>query len=375
MGEINIGVMKGDFIGPEVIGATLPIVERIGQIAGKDIELVDIPVSGEAWEQTGEHLPDSSIKTAEEMHAILKGPFGGPPNSEEPKWQDLERNAILPLREKLMVYANLRPVKFPSSTCHHLSPLKAEIARGTDIMFVRELTGGIYFGKSGSGKDRVGRKMAYETEYYDESQINRVMDIAVDIAKSRQDKLTLVHKTNVLAKTGKLWSDIFKQITNKANVQTDYMHVDAMAAALVSRPSTFGTVVLPNMFGDILTDEASEVIGSLGLGPSASLRGDNFGLYEPIHGSAPVIAGKDIANPVGTILSAAMMYRHSLYMPEEAKLIEDGVANVLDSGQMTFDLCQTAAYGNLDVSIAQKPVSTSDFGELVLAEVTKLSED
>jgi 3-isopropylmalate dehydrogenase len=374
MHEIQIGVMKGDFIGPEVMNATLPIVEQIGQIAGKDIELVNIPAGGDAYEQTGEHLPDSSIRTAESMDAILKGPFGGPPNSDDPKWQDLEHKAILPLRKKLNLYADLRPAKTLSNTCSMLSPLKPEFVKGVDIMFVRELTGGIYFGESGSKRDRLGQEVFYETEEYKEPEVVRIVTKAVEVAQARSGKLALIHKKNVLKETGGLWNEVFYDLAESAGLETQYFHADNAASFLLSQARDLDTVVTTNMFGDILSEEAIAATGSLGLGPSASMRTGKFGLYGPGHGSAPDIGGKNMANPVGMILSAAMMFRHSFDMPEEAELIESAVTNVLDAGRMTFDLWQTAAHSNQRISVNPEPVTTSDFGKLVLSEVNRLSE-
>lgn len=371
MTDARIGIMPGDFIGPHITQAAIPTIEKAGELAGIEIGFEHIPASGEAFDATGLHLPASSIEDARSMDAVLKGPFGGPPNSTEPKWQGLEQRAILPLREQLGVYANIRPIKVLGEVGVHLSPLKPKIAEGLDLVIVRELTGDLYYGDSDSGRDE-GGDWAYETNMYDSFQVRAIIRAAIDIAKARGDKLTWVHKTNVLEKTGSLWREVFDDLTSREEeLETGYIHVDAAAAALIGKLKT-GTMVTTNMFGDILSDEAAQLTGSLGLGASASLGENNFGLYEPIHGSAPDIEDPDDANPIGTILSAAMMFRHTFGQPEAADVIEEAVAKVLDDLKLPKDLW-AATDGHIQGERAQA-VGSAEFGKLVLKQIEKLTD-
>ncbi len=372
MSEIYIGVMPGDGIGPKITGLTLPIVEAGAEMAGLHPNFVHIPVSGEAFDQTGEHLPDSSVTAATKMDAVLKGPFGGPPNSDDPKWQGLEKKAILPLREKLGLYANLRPLKILGEIGVHLSPLENRIAQGTDLMIVREFTGDAYYGDSDHGVDEeTGERWAYETIFYKESQVEKIVKMAIKLARERGDKLSWVHKTNVLEETGGLWRAVVKEVAAEEGMAYEtigYSHVDAEAAALIGKVKT-GTIVTTNMFGDILSDEGAQVIGSLGLGASASLAKNDFGLYEPIHGSAPDIEDAENANPIGMILSAALMFRHSLNRPEVADVIEQAVADVLDDLHLPADLYAMTS-GEIEGLVAKK-VTATEFGKLVLEKIKK----
>jgi len=378
MTEAQIGVMRGDLSGPEVMGATLPVLDEIARQAGAKFKYAFIPVSGEAYDQTGTHLPDSSLEAARLTDAVLKAPFGGPPNSQDPKWQNLEVNTILPLRQELGVYANLRPVDSGlSRRCVQLSPLRPRLIKDVDLMFVRDLSGDVYFGKRESGINSAQEAYANETGEYTESQVRRLVKTGLKVAMERNQQLTLVHKTNVLTETGKLWTDIFDGVTGaEPGVSTNYMHVDAMAAALVSNPKDFGTIVLPNMFGDILTDEAGALIGSIGLGGSASLGEGDFGLYEPIHGSSPDIAGQGKVNPAGMMLAAAMLLRHSLHMPEEATAVEQAVGKTLDKGYLTADLhakyLETSRLGQIADYVRGHrafEVSTMQFSRQVVKEI------
>lgn len=362
MSEIKIGVMKGDFIGPEIIAATLPIVEKAARSAGAEVKFVNIPVSAEAYDATGEHLPASSIETARQMDAVLKGPFGGPPNTKDPRYSGVERKSVLALREGLGVYANLRPVKTLGAIGLDLSPLKEEAAQDRDIMIVRELSGDAYYGEKGSGIDEDGKKYAYETIYYDEGQVERIVRKAIQIADGRDDVLTLVHKTNVLKETGRLWMDIFEELTTEAGINTDYMHVDNASAAILGRLRK-GTLLTPNMFGDILSDENAATMGSIGIGGSASL-GNVTNIYEPIGGSAPDIKNTADGNPVGMMMSVALMFEHSLNMPQQGNLIEQAVTEVLNDHCLTPDLIHSLEAG----SWATK-VNARELGEMVLDEL------
>jgi 3-isopropylmalate dehydrogenase len=363
MSEIKIGVMKGDFIGPEIIGATLPIVEKAARRGGVEVEFVDIPVSAEAYDATGEHLPASSIETARQMDAVLKGPFGGPPNTDDPRYSGVERKSVLALREELGVYANLRPIKTLGGIGLDLSPLKEEVAKDRDIMIVRELSGDAYYGERDSGVDEVGKRYAYETIYYDEEQVERIVRKAIEIADERDDVLTLAHKTNVLKETGGLWMDIFQDLTSEAGIDTDYMHIDNAAAAILGRFKR-GTLLTPNMFGDILSDENAATMGSIGMGGSASLGDGSFGLYEPIGGSAPDMENVADANPVGMMMSAALMFRYSLDMPAQGELIEQAVTEVLDDHCLTPDLIH-----GLEAESWATQVDARELGDIVLDEI------
>jgi 3-isopropylmalate dehydrogenase len=368
MTEFQVGVMYGDCIGPEVMGATLPVLDEIAKQAGLTLDYVRIPVAGEAYDLTGTHLPDSSLEAARSVDAVLKGPFGGPLNSQDPKWKGLEVNTILPLRKELDVYANLRPVSGRFAKLFtHLSPLK-RFTQDVDMLFVRELTGDAYFGKKDSGIDERGKRFAYETIYYDEDQVRRIALVGCQQALQRGQSLTLVHKTNVLTETGALFKDITDEVAETTGVKTDYMHVDAMAAVLVRKPESVGTIVTSNLFGDILTDEASEFLGSIGLGGSASLGQGSFGLYEPIHGSSPDIAGTGKANPVGMMLSGAMLLRHSLGRPDEATAVEQAIGSTLDQGFLTNDLYSLTTPQQRH-ELALREVSTMEFSGQVVEQL------
>lgn len=367
--EARIGYIPGNNIGPVLtFDAALPVARKAAEMSGMELDFVHIVAGSEAYDATGgrEYLPDSSMELIGEMDALLKAPIGGPPNSDEEKWQGIEVATILPIR-KQFTDANLRPLKVLGEIGVQLSPLPDERVRGLDAMIVRELTGDLYFGKKRSGTSPSGERYAYETNYYTESQVEEVVKKAIAIAQERGEGLSWVHKTNVLPETGGLWKDVFERLTTEAGMQdTGYMHVDAMAAALIKRPNTLGTVVMPNMFGDILTDEGAEILGSVGLGPSASLGKDNFGLYEPMGGAAWDINPAD-ANPVGMILSVAMMFRHSFNMPETADAIEYAVQSVLNEYFLTNDLLTTGKkrFGG----IIGKQVNAAEFTALVLEKM------
>lgn len=368
--EARIGYIPGDRIGPVLTyDAALPVARKAASLAGVELEFKHILAAGDAYDATGEHLPDSSIELAQQMDAVIKAPVGGPPGSSDPKWKGLEKKTILPLRKETGVYANLRRLTVLGEVGIQLSPLPEERVKRLDVMIVRELTGGIYYGESDSGTLPSGERYAYETEYYTESQVERIVRTAVDIAKGRDNKLTLVHKSNVLEETGGLWHDVFEQ-SAKGQLDTGCMNVDAMAAAIVKRPNTFGTLVMPNMFGDILSDEGAEIMGSVGLGASASLGKDKFGLYEPMGGAAWDIENPDDANPIGMINSVAMMFRYSLGMPDIANAIEKSVEEVLNEHYLTKDVV-SATKKKLGGIIA-KEVNAAEFSKLVLAKMEEI---
>jgi 3-isopropylmalate dehydrogenase len=332
----KIAVLPGDGIGQEVIPEARKVLDVVSRASGASFEFESALVGGAAIDATGDPLPAATLALCERSDAILFGSVGGP------KWDDLHQEkrperGLLGLRKELDLFANLRP-----ATCFPMlvdaSPLKRSVVEGTDLMVIRELTGGLYFGQP-KGRDRKdGHERAVDTLEYHDFEVRRVVELAFRLAQARKKKVTSVDKANVL-ESSRLWRQIATEI-GKANpgVALDHMLVDTAAMRLVTSPATLDVVVTENMFGDILTDEASVLAGSMGMLPSASIGEKGPGLYEPIHGSAPDIAGKGIANPVGTILSAAMLLRHSLGLAAEAKLVEDAVDRAISEGCRSRDL-------------------------------------
>ncbi len=342
MSTFNITVLPGDYIGPEITGEARRVMEAAGKRFGHDFRFTEALAGGAAYEAYGEHLPASTLATCEAGDAILKGPFGGPRNEiNHPKWQGVEQNAILPLRKHFDLYLNLRPVVVPDALLG-LSPLKEQFVKGTDMLILRELSSGIYFGVRGSamvdGPHEKQQRAVWDTEYYTEHEIERIARDGFRLAQMRRKHLTLIAKSNVMA-TGLFWREVVDPISKEfPEVTMDYMHVDAASMELIVNPRQFDVVVTSNMFGDILSDEAAGLLRSLGMGGSASLNEKGFGLYEPIHGSAPDIMGQGKANPIATILSAAMMLRLSFSLPEAADAVEKAVDRVLLEGARTPDL-------------------------------------
>jgi len=323
----RIAVLAGDFIGPEVIDATLEVLAALAPRAGLAFELDHLPFGGHAIDAHGSPLPEITKVGVLEADAVLMGSAGGPVGDHP--WNRLPRelrveSGILGLRKHLGVYANLRPVTVFDGL-EHLSPLKPEIARGTDLLIVRELTGGIYFGKpSQNGPDR-----GVSTDVYERFEVERIARSAFEAARLRRGRVTSVDKANVLD-VSQFWRDVVVGVhaAEFADVELDHLYVDNAAMQLVRDPRAFDVVVTANLFGDILSDLAAVLPGSLGVLPSASL-GGRVGLYEPVHGSAPDIAGQDLANPTGTLLSAAMMLRFGLAAPEAADALEGAVRAAL----------------------------------------------
>ncbi len=342
MTTFNIAVLPGDYIGPEVIAEARRVLEAVGRRFGHEFRFQEALAGGAAWERFGEHLPASTLATCEAADAILKGPFGGPRDEiNHPRWQGVEQNAILPLRKHFDLYLNLRPIVVPDALLG-LSPLKAEHVRGTDLLICRELTSGIYFGPRGErrveGLRETMEREVFDTELYREHEIERAARAAFGLATARQRKVTLVAKSNVMA-SGLFWREVVEGVARDfPEVTLDYMHVDAAAMELIVNPRQFDVILTSNLFGDILSDEAAALLRSLGMGPSASLNEKGFGLYEPIHGSAPDIVGQGKANPIATILSAAMMLRLSFDLPAAAAAVEAAVDRVLAEGARTPDL-------------------------------------
>ncbi|WP_242109856.1 3-isopropylmalate dehydrogenase [Luteimonas aquatica] len=328
----DIVVLPGDGIGPEVTAAAVEALQFTAQRYGHTFRLREHLIGGAAIDATGEPLPAATLEACRQADAVLLGAVGGP------KWSDPNakvrpEQGLLALRKGLGLYANLRPVR-PHPATLGAAPIKPHLLAGVDLLVVRELTGGIYFGQKRREADRASDLCEYST-----AEIERVVRRACALARERRRHVTSVDKANVL-ETSRLWRDVASRVAREEfpDVTLEHQLVDSMAMHLLSRPRAYDVVVTENMFGDILTDEASMLAGSMGLLPSASLGEGRVGLYEPIHGSAPDIAGRGIANPVGAILSAALLLRHSLGLEREAACIEQAVAATLDAGILSADL-------------------------------------
>lgn len=335
--KANIVLLPGDGIGPEVVSQATRVLESIGKSHSHDFQFSTWKIGGIAIDETGDPLPQETIDACLKCDAILLGAVGGP-KWDDPNAKTRPEAGLLKIRKELGLFANLRPIiTFPELL--DASPLKREIIDGTDILFFRELTGGLYFGPSGTETLPDGQQRSFSTAVYTTSEVERIVRMAATAARGRRKKVTMVDKANVL-EASRLWRRVSAKIMAEefSDLEYEVVLVDSMAMHLLSRPRSFDVVVTSNMFGDILTDEASMLPGSLGMLPSASLGSSGPGLYEPIHGSAPDIAGKGIANPLATILAAAMLLRHSLHLETEAQLIEMAVRKVLAAGHRTADL-------------------------------------
>lgn len=333
--KAKIAVLPGDGIGPEVTQVTLHVLDRIAQQYRHTFEYQEGLIGGIAIDQTGDPFPDSTVKICESADAILLAAVGGP------KWSDptapvRPEQGLLRMRQHFGLFANLRPVRtYPALAAH--APLRADLLENVDILFVRELTGGIYFGPR---KEMDGGDEAFDTMVYTRPEVERVAHVAFRAAQGRRHKLTSVDKANVLASM-RLWRRTVVNVhEDYSDVELEHLLVDACTMYLLTRPADFDVVLAGNMFGDILSDEASVLAGSLGMLPSASLGSGRFGLYEPVHGSAPDIAGQGKANPVGMLLSAAMLLRYSLELEQEATAIETAVDGVLADGVRTPDIAK-----------------------------------
>jgi 3-isopropylmalate dehydrogenase len=334
--EYTIAKAPGDGVGPEVVGAAAKVLESIGEIFGHSFSFVEIAVGGSSIDKFGVPLTQETISTAIACDAVLFGSVGGP------KWDDLPgdkrpEQAVLGLRKAFDAYVNIRPgILYPS--LKEASPLKPEILKnGFDICVMRELVGGIYFGEKGTRQGKYGFE-AYDVEVYSEFEVRRIAQKAFKMAESRMGKLTSVDKANVL-QSSRLWRRIVdEESIDFPNVKVEHMHVDNAAMQLVRNPAQFDVILTSNMFGDILSDEISMLTGSIGLLPSASIGEGKSGIYEPIHGSAPDIAGKNIVNPIGAILSAALMLELSLGLSSEAATVRKAVEKTLVDGWQTGDI-------------------------------------
>jgi 3-isopropylmalate dehydrogenase len=357
----KIAVLSGDGIGPEVMREATQVLNQAAKLYGFGIALEEGIVGGASIDVHGRPLTDSVLRLAKQSDAVLLGAMGGP------KWDSLDyavrpERALLALRQELGLFANLRPVKlFPALA--PASSLRREVVDGTDLLVVRELTGGIYFGQpKGISQLADGTERGVNTEVYTTPEIERIAIVAFEAARKRRKKVTSVDKANVLEAT-ELWRKVVTRVQNEKaydDVQLDHMLVDNCAMQLIRDPKQFDVIVTTNLFGDILSDEAAMLTGSIGMLPSASLGGKS-GMYEPVHGSAPDIAGQDKANPLAAILSVSLMLRHSLDQPEAADRIETAVEAVLNGGYRTLDIQQEES----------RLVGCKDMGRLVRSQIEK----
>ena len=339
----TIAVIRGDGIGPEIVDQALQVLNRIGTLYGHEFTYADVDMGGSAIDKWGDPLPPEMLQTCLDSDSVLLGAVGGPKWNHVPGSMRPEKG-LLRLRAGMEVYSNNRPAKIWPQLAS-ASPLKPEIVeKGIDFIIVRELTGGIYFGRHDTVAEN-GEAVAIDQLRYSESEIRRIGRIGFETARKRSKRLCSVEKSNVLD-SSRLWKKVMHQLSEEySDVALTDMLVDNCAMQIVKDPSQFDVIVTENMFGDILSDEASMITGSIGMIPSSSLGDSSRGLYEPIHGSAPDIAGRDIANPIGTILAAAMMLRYSFDMPREADCIESAVSAVLSQGYRTADILPPDAAG------------------------------
>ncbi len=352
-------VLPGDGIGPEIVAEAVKALNELRANGEVELELEHADIGGAAYDRTGSSLPDDTLNKAKAADAILLGAVGGP------KWDRVERaqrpeQGILRLRRELGVFANLRPaVTFPQLV--DASTLKPEVIGGLDLMIVRELTGGIYFGEPRGIRNKGNEREGFNTLVYSESEIERICRVGFELAQKRRKRLCSVDKANVL-ETSELWREVAEKCAEDyPDVSLSHMYVDNASMQLVRTPKQFDVIVTSNMFGDILSDLASMLTGSIGMLPSASMEKSRKGIYEPIHGSAPDIAGRGVANPLATILSAAMMLRYSLDAPEPAARIENAVSKVLDQGLRTEDIRSPGC----------RVVGTAEIGDAVVAALKR----
>jgi len=351
----KIAVIPGDGIGPEVIRETIKVLQKMEEKTEHTFQFTEVLAGGCAIDATGECLPENTVKVCKESDAVLLGAVGGWKWDTLPGDQRPER-ALLGLRKELGLFANLRPALLFDDLAD-ACPLKKEIVEGgLDLLVVRELTGGIYFGEKGFRETPMGLA-AYDVEQYAEDEVRRIARVAFDMAQKRRGKVTSVDKANVL-ESSRLWRRVVEEVAlEHPEVTLEHLYVDNAAMQIIRDPKQFDVILTGNIFGDILSDEASQITGSIGMLPSASLGEGNFGMYEPVHGSAPDIAGKDLANPFATILSAAMMLRYTLGLLSEGEMIENAVKKVLSGGYRTPDI----------MSPGMKEIGTKEAGDRVAA--------
>jgi 3-isopropylmalate dehydrogenase len=360
--QLRVTSLPGDGIGPEVTSQAICVLEEVADGFGHDLELDEKEIGGVALEKFGNPLPDATIQACLASQAVLLGAVGSPAFDHNPR--ELRPEAgLLRLRQELGAFANLRPAVFYPSLAA-CSPLREEIVKGTDILIVRELLGGVYFGQPRSiesERQAQGGRQAINTMRYSESEIERIARVAFQLARSRRRRVLSVDKANVL-ECSRLWREVVTRVGRDfSDVQLSHMYVDSAAMSLVLKPAEFDVILTENMFGDILSDQAGGIVGSLGLLASASIGGP-VGIYEPVHGSAPDIAGKGVANPLGAILSVALMLRHSFNLPKEAECVEAGVTSILMGGFRTRDLARPG----------ERTVSTEEMGAQI-AEFVRLA--
>jgi 3-isopropylmalate dehydrogenase len=348
---LNLTTLPGDGVGPEVTDEAIRVLETIAEAYDHQLKVTSKPVGGAALVASNDPLPPDTLQSCLNSGAVLLGAVGGPAFDSYPRDLRPERG-LLRLRQALGVYANLRPA-ICFSAIEDCSPLRPEAVRGTDVMIVRELLGGLYFGQPRSTQGAPGKRSAIDTMTYGEAEIERIAHMAFGLAQSRRRKVTSVDKANVLD-CSRLWRDVVTRVGQQyADVKLSHMYVDSAAMALVAKPADFDVILTENMFGDILSDQAGAVVGSIGMLGSASI-GGAVGLYEPVHGSAPDIAGQGIANPLGAILSVAMLLRYSFKLETEAACIESAVNAVLASGSRTKDLAKEGQTVTTTVEMGKK---------------------
>jgi len=361
--QFKLAVLPGDGVGPEITEATVKVLQTVGEKFGYKFDLHCGLIGGVAIDERGVSLPPYTLKMCQSCDAVLLGAVGGP-KWDDPKAKDRPEVGLLALRKELDLFANLRPVKTLPMLVDSTN-LKPEVVEGVDFIFVRELTGGLYFGEPKKRWQAPKGRMGVDTMLYSEQEIERVVRVGFELARTRRQKLVSVDKANVL-ESSRLWRQVAIEVSaNYPDVELEHMLVDACAMRLIQNPKYFDVLVSENTFGDILTDEASMLAGSMGMLPSASLAGvpqegtRTFGLYEPIHGSAPRRAGLNMANPIATILSMAMMLRYSFGLTKEAQTIERAVTEVLQEDYRTYDIMDEG----------KTKVGTKEMGELIAGKV------
>ena len=357
-GLFRVAVLPGDGIGPEVTAEAVKVLKAVEEVLGPMFRFQTGLIGGAALDATAVPLPAETISVCSNAQAILLGAVGGPEwDNKRPELRP--EQGLLQLRQRLELYVNLRPARVLDSLVN-LSALKPNLVRGTDLVIVRELLGGIYFGNPRGIFSKNGERMGINTEVYREHEVERVAHRAFQLARLRRRKVTSVDKANIL-ESSRLWREVVTRIGRMyADVELDHLYVDSCAMQLIGRPTTFDVILTTNMFGDILSDEAAMLTGSIGLLPSASL-GERTALYEPVHGSAPDIAGRNRANPIAAIASAALMLRYSLRMEAVGAAVETAIEKVMKRGARTSDLPGKS-----------RPVSTSRMGDLIAAETQKI---
>ena len=362
--KFNIAVLPGDGVGPEVTAEAVRVLGRVADKLRHQLNLTYGDIGGVSLDKHGVPLSAETLKTCKQANAVLLGAVGDP-KYDDPLAKMRPEDGLLELRKALKLFANLRPVKVFDVLADHAN-LKPEVIKGVDFIFVRELTGGLYFGKPKKRWETTQGRKAVDTMAYSDEEIDRIVRVGFEIARTRKKKLVSVDKANVL-ESSRLWRQVITEVAaDYSDVELEHQLVDACSMRIIQRPIDFDVLVTENTFGDILTDEASMLAGSMGMLPSASLAGvpqgeasKAFGMYEPIHGSAPRRAGQNIANPIATILSCAMMLRYSFGLPKEAEAVERAVNLTLEGGYRTYDI----------MGEGMKQVGTSQMGELIAGKV------